>query len=694
MNVNSFGTKMQQIVVMVLVVLLVILVVFYGYLPDNYNYSVGSVSQSDIYATRTIIDVYQTEYEAKEAENKVAAIFVRSEEVSNANVKKVSAFFETVAKTRSLFEDDTSVFVNETSAIQSLNANLASRTGHKFDEGDLRVFIRMTKSAFGYIEDKAISMTEVMMLNNVNADVLESVIVDQITGFKETNPSYSLYADTLSNILKVIIEPNSIFDEDATEDAEDNAYRSAMDKPVMIERGAKIVGTGEVITEHTYQLLYDLDLINTSGFDIFILARVATYVLLIFIALVFYIGVKEFDFSIDLSVFYILVITFFVPLVASIYLSSISNLLAIELFFTTICAMYMGISASIIFSLANFMLMWPIYNFDIQLLFVQLVAIFVCSCIAGRQKRTFNSAAVIIFPTLASLAATVAYDFFSNASSSEYVNTTMMTGLSTIGSLVIAIGLLPIYELFAKRVTPIRLIELSQPGHPILKRLFIEASGTYQHSMMVANLADSAAEAIGADAMFCKVASYFHDIGKLENPQYFTENQHDGINPHDELSIMESVQIITAHPEDGIKIARKHKLPEPIIKVIDEHHGTTYPGYFYSKACEEAKASGLDMPDVNNFRYKGHIPSSKESAIIMLADTVEAAVRSSGKTDLDSCEALIRRLVKMKIDQDQLKDSGLSFDDIEKIVESFKNFYAGAFHERIKYPENVNTNNQ
>ena len=171
---------------------------------------------------------------------------------------------------------------------------------------------------------------------------------------------------------------------------------------------------------------------------------------------------------------------------------------------------------------------------------------------------------------------------------------------------------------------------------------------------------------------------------------YFTENQQGGVNPHDSLTVMESVEIIISHPENGVKLARKHKLPEPIIKIIDEHHGTTYPGYFYNKACEEATAAGLDMPDPANFRYRGHIPSSRESAIVMLADTCEAAIRSSGKTDLDSCEALIRRLIKGKIDQDQLRESGLSFEDIEKIVESFKNFYAGAFHERIKYPENAN----
>ena len=256
-----------------------------------------------------------------------------------------------------------------------------------------------------------------------------------------------------------------------------------------------------------------------------------------------------------------------------------------------------------------------------------------------------------------------------------------------IASLVAAVGLSPIYELFSNAASPVKLIALSQPGQHLLKRLFMEASGTYSHSMMVANLADSAAEAIGADSLLCKVAAYYHDIGKLENPEYFTENQHGGVNPHDNLTIMESVAIITKHPEDGVKLAKKERLPNAIIKIIDEHHGTTYPSYFYRKAVEDAKNKGLEAPDVANFRYRGHIPSSRESAIVMLADTCEAAVRSMKTSDVAGAEQLIRVLIKDKIDQDQLINSGLSFDDVEKIIIAFKQVYAGVFHERIKYPE-------
>ena len=133
-------------------------------------------------------------------------------------------------------------------------------------------------------------------------------------------------------------------------------------------------------------------------------------------------------------------------------------------------------------------------------------------------------------------------------------------------------------------------------------------------------------------------------------------------------------------------MAKKERLPSAIIKIIDEHHGTTVPSYFYYKACEEAKSKGLEQPDIENFRYRGHIPSSKESAVVMLADTVEAACRSKKITTADAAEELIRSLIRSKIDQDQLKNSGLSFDDLEKIILAFRQIYEGMFHERIKYP--------
>lgn len=684
---NTFGVRFQQVVIMILTAAIIIMLVFYGYRPTSYNLNVGSVCNRDIYATRNFVDSYQTEYEAVIAKNSVNPIFIRSEELSDQSIENVETFFTLVEQARAQRVDSFGMPNQEfDSEFENLKTNLDTIIGVVPSDDDLNTFIYMSTSAFNYIEDKALSISEIVMMDNVNTDSLPGSVDTQVDSFVTNNDSYNIYADALKTILKQILVPNSVFDADATDEAADNAYIAAKNEPIIVDKGTKIIGAGDVVTEHAYQNLVDLELVRDDSLDIIILARVAAYEILIIITGLIYLGNSGKKVLNEMRITYTLVITFIIPVIASIYLKDLSSVMVVTLFFTTISATYLGMSAGIILSILNMMVMWPLYSFDIEYIFASLVGIIICSVLAGRQGKAYNSAALIIFPAIFCIAASVIYNTLLGSTRNEYIEAVVWTGISAAFSTVIAIGLMPIYELFSNAVSPVRLIELSQPGHPLLKRLFIEASGTYQHSMLVANLADSAAEAIGADALLCRVAAYYHDIGKLENPKYFTENQAEGVNPHDDLTTEESVAIITAHPENGVKLAKKHKLPEPIIKIIDEHHGTMYPSYFYNKAVAEAQANNLPMPDVEKFRYRGHIPSSKESAIVMIADTCEAAIKSTKKQDLDDIEALVRTLIKDKIDHDQLISSGLSFEDIEKLIRAFRQVYAGVFHERIKYP--------
>ena len=525
------------------------------------------------------------------------------------------------------------------------------------------------------------------MLGDVNDAMISSKIDEQINSFRESSPSYSKFANSMSAVLKALLEPNTIYDEKATADAANNAYIAVLNEPVIVEKGTKLVESGSIIDAHVYSNLVELELIRDSSFDFVILARVVIYVLVLSAVALVYLNIERKKLKVETPVFYLLIVTFLITIGVSVYLSTLSNLLCITIFFAAVCATYLGTQNGIILSVLNLMFIWPMHGFDSEMFFINLVGIILCSIFAGRTDKIINNAYLIFFPTIATIGTSFAYNFLIGNTRNEYLNSFIFTFVSCIASLVAAIGLSPVFELLCNAASPVKLISLSQPGQHLLKRLFLEASGTHQHSMMVANLADSAAEAIGADSLLCKVAAYYHDIGKLENPEYFTENQHGGENPHDKLTIMESVAIITKHPEDGVKLAKKERLPNAIIKIIDEHHGTTYPSYFYRKAVEDAKAKGLEPPDVNNFRYRGHIPSSRESAIVMMADTCEAAVRSMKTSDVAGAEQLIRVLIKDKIDQDQLINSGLSFDDIEKIIIAFKQVYAGVFHERIKYPE-------
>ena len=259
-------------------------------------------------------------------------------------------------------------------------------------------------------------------------------------------------------------------------------------------------------------------------------------------------------------------------------------------------------------------------------------------------------------------------------------------------------GLLPILESIFTITTKISWLELSDLNHKLLRKLQLEAPGTYHHSMVVATLSESAAEKVGADASMCRVCAYFHDIGKLRKPNYFIENQNE-INPHDELTPTMSTIIIIAHVKDGVDMAIKHKLNPKIIEVIREHHGTSVMSYFYHKALEQRKEfekkveKGLenkdDIPDVDpkSFRYPGPCPSSRESGIISLADIVESASRTLKKPTPQRVNKLVNELVMARVTSGQMDDSGLTLGEIKDICISFSSTLTSMMHTRIDYPE-------
>lgn len=684
MNKSSF----QQIFVTILSMVIIILLVFYGYRPVSYDLSVGSVSNIDIYAQRSFVDTYQTEYEAVLARNSVSPIFIRSEDLSSQSVTNVELFFSIVREARYHRFNMYGVLADDwDNTYAQMKLQLQSEFTSIPDDQTLDVFVTMSSSTFNFIEDKSVSMAEIIMMDNVNSDTLNIQIDSSIDGFIENYSEFASYSEAVRTILKCLLTPNSVFDVDATDEAAANAYLVAMNAPITVDKGTKIVSSGDVVTEHIYQNLVDLELVRSDTTDLLIFARIAAYITILSLITVVYFVRKETDTFPDMRIFYMIVITFIIPILASVYLAEFSEMIIVTLFFTTIVATYLGTRDGIILSFIETLMVWPLYNFDAEFVYVSAVGIVVTGAIAGRKNRSYNSASLIIVPSLACVLSVISYNSIFSATLQNFIESGVWTGVSALLSIILAIGVMPIVELFSKVVSPVKLIELSQPGNPLLKRLFLEAPGTYSHSMMVASLADAAADAIGVDSLFCRVASYFHDIGKLENPNFFTENQADGYNPHNDLPVMESVSIITSHTKDGVKLARKYHLPESFVRIIEEHHGTTYPGYFYYKACKEAEEKGLPAPDVKMFRYEGRIPSSKESAVIMISDTAEAAIRSNKLTDADEIEKLVRRLIKDKIDQDQLINSGLSFDDLEKIVIAFKRVYAGTLHERIQYPQ-------
>ncbi|MEX2356011.1 MAG: HDIG domain-containing metalloprotein, partial [Thermaerobacterales bacterium] len=251
---------------------------------------------------------------------------------------------------------------------------------------------------------------------------------------------------------------------------------------------------------------------------------------------------------------------------------------------------------------------------------------------------------------------------------------------------ILTIGSLPFLESFFGILTPVKLVELANPNQPLLHRLLVEAPGSYHHSIMVANLAEAAAERVGGNSLLTRVAAYYHDIGKLRRPYFFIENQFGGENPHDKISANLSALIITAHVRDGVETAQQAGLPEELIRFIREHHGTSRVQYFYHKAMEETDGEGILE---ENFCYAGPVPESRETAILMLADSAEAAVRSLPRPTPGRIESTVRKLVRDRLNERQLDRCDLTLRDLDIIADTFVQVLTGIFHARIEYPESM-----
>ncbi len=258
-------------------------------------------------------------------------------------------------------------------------------------------------------------------------------------------------------------------------------------------------------------------------------------------------------------------------------------------------------------------------------------------------------------------------------------------GLGLVGgalTVILMLGMLPVFEHVFGVTTDVRLLELANPGQPLLKRLMMEAPGTYSHSVMTGNLAETAAQQIGANALLTRVGAYYHDVGKILRPGFFVENQAGMANPHDNTSPSLSALIITAHVREGVELAEEYRLPQEVVEIVRQHHGTSMVMYFYNKAA----AAGGPVFEAD-FRYSGERPRSREAALVMLADSCEAAVRATSKPTPPRIEEVVRKVVAQKLADHQLDLSNLTLAEIEAVTVVYTRLLASVYHPRVEYPE-------
>jgi len=500
----------------------------------------------------------------------------------------------------------------------------------------------------------------------------------------------SAAAAAATEIAQLTIKPNLVFDRELTKQ-ERAAAREAVE-PVerTIQAGEIIIAQGETVTSRHMDMFRAVGLVNpvvdySQAFGILILLAVLVAILWTF-ALRFTPAVYG-----DMRQMALLsVVVIAATLIFRISQQS-SYFEAIVLATATAGCMVAALATRPVLGSSLALLLGPLVGLATPSNDVRLVAAtIICglfaanvSTIRGSWTRTITRAAVMVAVgnALVLVIATAAFDL------TQQWQVAGVTAVGGVAAALLSIGVIVVLEGPLQLLTDLRLMELSNPNEPILRQLRREAPASYQSSIMVANLAEQAAEAIGANSLLTHTAAMYHDIGKIKRPYFFVENQFGGENPHDKLSPHLSALVITAHVKDGLQLAEDVGLPQPIANAIPQSHGTYLIRYFYEKACDQAEEG--EEVSKEEFRYPGPRPQTRENAIVMLADIVEAAARTLDDPTPTNVQALVNRLVDGKIEEGQLDECPLTFAEVDKVKQSLIDSLNTMFHQRIKYPDQI-----
>ena len=500
----------------------------------------------------------------------------------------------------------------------------------------------------------------------------------------------------ISALLEQVIVPNMVFDETATELAKRNAINSVAPTVVKFEKGDRIVFAGEPVTRVKKDALqkagYNILELNPKGV-IGIIALVSMGVITLIYYLLYY--EKQYVTKNYLSVLAILAI-----LMAALATALPSGTVIDSFYFLPFPALAVLLSVvtnSRVSVIATIILI-TVISLSEQIP-IQPASVFIIVCIIAaiatskiRYSRRFDLIKIggeVGFSML--FAILIIYLIENSINPIDSVVVWKNTLIGTVNGLlsgIIVLGIIPLFESMFKLVTPYGLAELADNNQPLLKRLQFEAPGTFAHCLMVANLCETAAEAIGANPVLARVGALYHDIGKLKRPLFFVENQtYFGIeNPHHKLNPRLSKMVITAHPKDGIDLAKEYGLPQMVQSFIIQHHGDSVASYFYNQAKLE---EGEDKVTEEQFRYTGPRPNMKETAILMIADSVESAARTLKDHSQEELDAMINKIIQTKLNDGQLSDSPLTLKDLKTIASVFSKNLRAAHHQRIKYHENI-----
>ncbi|RKQ38016.1 HDIG domain-containing protein [Oceanobacillus halophilus] len=667
---------------------------------ETYDLDRFSIASETIRSPITIEDEQETVRKTRETVQSIPDRFDISDEITNEQINFAEEIFDailTIEEDNKLDVDkenqdqDKLIPLTEQEKVQRLKMLLSDEISSVINDQTLMQLMQIP------IEDREagqkllVDSLEQTLNNGVRTENLQSAISTVKENIKYSTINEDLKVP-LNKLTEFLVVENSFFDVEQTMEARKEAASNV--EPVVIRAGEVIVREGQTITNEVYENLELVGVLDKQR-NVFPIIGLILFIILVCSIIAYELHLMNRNNNLDRAkIITVLIVTFLavsimkivslftieynelyyiVPIATS---SLLLKLLINERLALIMAALY-AILGSIIFNgeIAGYL------NAEagVYLFFSQVSSIYFLMNVKDKTS-ILKSGFGITVVNIASVLLFIFLSFEKYALQDLLVHSGFAV-VSAVLSSVLAIGLLPFFETGLNILSDVKLLQLSSPNQPLLKKILTEAPGTYHHSIMVANLSESACEAIGANGLLARVGAYYHDIGKTVKPHYFIENQLSIRNPHDFIDPSESARIIINHPYDGAELLKKYNMPKEIIDIAIQHHGTSLVKFFYYKEKENNK-----YVKESDFRYPGPKPQTKEAAIISISDSIEAAVRSLKEPTEEKIEEIVSSIIQDRMTDGQLDESPLTLKELKLIQKTTCEALKGIFHSRIQYP--------
>ncbi|MFC6039845.1 HD family phosphohydrolase [Paenisporosarcina macmurdoensis] len=700
---NSWFKKMQSLVgyrtfnylTIVITALLLFLLLINGVRPEKYDIQQFNPSKDTIRSIKTVEDPVKTEEERERAASEVTSVYQFSEEVGENRAAIVTSVFEYVMEVQGESEGERFTIEEQVDMLkEDLRVLETEGEGIRFSDDALTTLLNADSDTLTNVRDSITTSIRDIMSKQIRSEQVATAKNEIEKRIRSNSAIPANILQTAVLIGRYGINENEMLNEELTQARIAQARESI--EPTRILQGQLIVQEGQIVDREVYRQLKLLGMLTNQS------SLKPIFGLILFISLCMWLvhmQVSKWRTDKDerQSALLVVMLVFILSVIGMILISLVSGNFEVTIAFLFPTALAPMLVRSLInerFAILIAFLTASVagivfqegYSVVLQMeitlyiLFGGLAGLYV---IQGAEKRSH------LLQTSMTVAGVnvVFMAFYLLMTQSDYgVSELLFYGIAAFTSGLLSgaltIGLLPFFESAFGLISAMKLIELSNPNHPLLKKILTETPGTYHHSVMVANLADAACESIGADGLLARVGCYYHDIGKTKRPGFFIENQMSHANPHDSLPPETSRDIILAHGSHGAKLLQKHKMPKEIIDIAQQHHGTTLLKYFYHKAKEDGK-----LVKEEEYRYAGPKPQKKETAIIAIADSVEAAVRSMKQPTAEKIKEIVQSIIKDKLHDGQFDECDLTLKELKTVERVLCETLNGIFHSRIEYPQ-------